>query len=57
MCCVEFAGSGPGVIFRRSEMVSMQPDHVTVFRDVRVFVSRAGRVGDPAQVVVRGPVI
>jgi hypothetical protein len=38
-------------------MVSMQPDHVTVFRDVRVFVSRAGRVGDPAQVVVRGPVI
>ena len=35
----------------------MQPDHVTVFRDVRVFVSRAGRVGDPAQVVVRGPVI
>lgn len=35
----------------------MQPDQVTVFRNVRVFDSRAGTIGDPAQVVVRGAVI
>lgn len=35
----------------------MQPERVTVFRDVRVFDSRAGTVGEPAQVVVRGSVI
>lgn len=33
------------------------PDHGTLFRNVRVFDSRAGSVGEPAQVLVRGGLI
>lgn len=45
------------MIFAGWRVGAVQPERVTVFRDVRVFDSRAGTVGDPAQVVVRGAVI